>query len=855
MAYNIVKSNGSPLVTVNDGQTNSTATSLTLVGKNFAGYGTFLNENFVKLLENFASDTRPQYAQTGQLWYQTSTKLLQVYNGNTWKSISGAQNLADAPDYKVGGDLWYDSVNQQLKVWSGSSWIIIGPSFTSTTGTSGAVADTIISSGDLVSHVVVKFFVQNQLVAVLSKDNAFTPQTTIPGFPTIRPGMNLASGRDPDLIYYQTANNASYLGNKSAASYLTTESAVLTGQLTVQNTDGIEILENDGTVSDFRLNVKNNFVQLLSYVRGNGLRIITKPDNFGGSNSTVLNVDPTTGLITVNNEPTDALGVATKSYVDTRDNTTRNYLKANVDLIQTKLDVITANTTNEYGNVRASQNALGFNVSTSIPISSGIELGISAATAYTRITGSSTFAGNLLTLWANVAAIHANTLSNTGTWAGLVQTGTPSMYSNVASLQSRTASLESSTLRRDGSLTVLGTQTPGTPDSYDLGSTGFRFKEVFTTRANVSTTTGTREIFANVAGATRGRTSLTIYANPLYLTGNVGFVDASDGTSANASIGVISDLNLYGGLNIRGSVTLLPANGGAATTANGAYSIGSVTNGWLDTVYVKNIRAESITAGSVTSSGGSSGGQTFSGDLIPDADGTRNLGNTSGPRRWNVVYAKSFSSDTGVSLGATGIRLNAATPQDIGASGASFGTVYFGQLQGTTVFTSTSGIFLQAAAGSCDIGASGKAFNNVYGTLFSGKAGTAQYADLAERFAADTAYPAGTIVTIGGTAEITQENTELSEDVFGVISTDPAYLMNSGAGTGDTHPPVALNGRVPVRVVGAVAKGAALVAAGNGCARAAAPGERTPYNVIGRALASKTSDGEELIEAIVRTNV
>lgn len=847
MAYNIVKSNGSPLVTVNDGQTNSTATSLTLVGKNFAGYGTFLNENFVKLLENFASDTKPQNAQTGQLWYQTSTKLLQVYNGNTWKSISGAQNLADAPDYKVGGDLWYDSVNQQLKVWSGSSWIIIGPSFTSTTGTSGAVADTIISSGDLVSHVVVKFFVQNQLVAVLSKDNAFTPQTTIPGFPTIRPGMNLAQGRDPDLIFYQTANNASYLGNKAAASYLTTENAVLVGQLTVQNTDGIEILENDGTVSDFRLNVKNNFVQLISYVRGNGLRIITKPDNFGGSNSTVLNVDPTTGLITVNNEPTDALGVATKSYVDTRDNTTRSYLKSNVDLIQGKLDTITANNDVIYGNVRATQNALGFNVGTSVPISSGIDLGISAATAYTRIAGTSTFAGNLMTLWANVAAIHANTLSNPGVGG----TNTASMYSNVLALQGRISSTENSTLRRDGTLTITGTQTPGTPDTVDLGAAGFRFKDIFTTRANVGSVIGTSQVFANTAQTAQGRVPLTIYANPLYVTGNIGFVDASNGVSANTMIGITNTLNVYGGLNIQGSVSLLPPAGGGPTAANGAYSIGSVTNGWLDTIYVRNIRAVNVQAGSVTSSGGTTGGQTFTGDILPDIDNLRNIG--SGSLRWATINVNAVNSGTGVSLGLTGITTATSGTADIGTSVNKFRDVYARYFVGDKVSLASSGITTSDV--NATVGTSGSKFASMYATNFFGQATTAQYADLAERFAADAAYPPGTVVTIGGSAEITREDRTLSEDVLGVISSAPAYLMNSDAGENDTHPPVALNGRVPIRVVGPVAKGAALVAAGNGCARAAAPGERTPYNVIGRALDTKNTEGEELIEAIVRTNV
>ena len=290
MAYNLVKSDGTPLATINDGQTNTTATSLTLVGKNFAGYGTFLNENFVKLLENFAAQNEPANPKAGQVWYQTSTKLLQVYNGNAWKSISGAQSVADEPAYRVAGDLWFDSVNQQLKVWSGAGWVVIGPSFTSTTGTSGAVADTVIDSSQF-SHVVVKFFVQNQLIAVLSKDSAFQPATTIPGFPSIKPGLNLARGTSPELIFYENANNAAYLGSLAADQYLTKDNALLTSKLTIRNNDGIELEEPSGTVTNFQLNLVNNNVQLVSLVRGNGFIIKTKPDNAGGAFQTVLTVD------------------------------------------------------------------------------------------------------------------------------------------------------------------------------------------------------------------------------------------------------------------------------------------------------------------------------------------------------------------------------------------------------------------------------------------------------------------------------------------------------------------------------------------------------------------------------------
>jgi hypothetical protein len=135
--------------------------------------------------------------------------------------------------------------------------------------------------------------------------------------------------------------------------------------------------------------------------------------------------------------------------------------------------------------------------------------------------------------------------------------------------------------------------------------------------------------------------------------------------------------------------------------------------------------------------------------------------------------------------------------------------------------------------------------------VVSGNQINANYADVAERFAADTELAPGTVVELGGTEEITKVQRELSEDVFGVISTRAAYLMNSRAGTDQTHPPVAMTGRVPVRVVGVIHKGDRLVSAGNGIARAARPGEATAFNVIGRSLVNKLDSSEGTVEAIV----
>ena len=136
-------------------------------------------------------------------------------------------------------------------------------------------------------------------------------------------------------------------------------------------------------------------------------------------------------------------------------------------------------------------------------------------------------------------------------------------------------------------------------------------------------------------------------------------------------------------------------------------------------------------------------------------------------------------------------------------------------------------------------------------TLSAGSRMQATYADLAERFAADEEYAPGTVVQLGGEKEITAVQYELSDDIFGVISDTAAYLMNAGAGNDTTHPPVAVSGRVQVKVTGIVRKGDRLVSAGNGIARAACAGEATHFNVIGRALEDKNADGIGYVESFV----
>jgi len=131
---------------------------------------------------------------------------------------------------------------------------------------------------------------------------------------------------------------------------------------------------------------------------------------------------------------------------------------------------------------------------------------------------------------------------------------------------------------------------------------------------------------------------------------------------------------------------------------------------------------------------------------------------------------------------------------------------------------------------------------------------SAQYADIAERFAADAVMTPGAVVMFGGAQEITETAEELSDKVFGVVSTQPAYMMNSGAGNNDSHPFVAMTGRTPVRVTGTVNKGDRLVSSSvKGTARAARTGESiNPFHVIGRALESKSDAGIGLVNCFVQ---
>jgi hypothetical protein len=543
MAYNITLTNGNNLISggLPDGTIDNTNTSLTLVGKNYPGYGIFLNQNMVRLLENFANGSQPTAPLPGQLWWNTSSKYLNINTATSkgtanavWKTIATMTYASSFNTTPVPGEQWYDTVNGQLKVWNGTSWITIGPAATTATGNSGAVPDTVAAISPAATYVVLKFFINNILVGIWSKENAFT--TAISGFAQVNRGLNLST----DL-------SQAYYGNADVALSLSVSGVKVPGTSFLRN-------DTSGTITG---------ALTLSGAASDGGLTFGQAGDFVGSVSS--------GNVTLRNQTNNR------------------------------------------------------------------ELILSLKTGGTQTPF---FKGN---------------------W----QTGLPEAFSNP-------------------------------------------------TVSSPALTLATKSYVDNQLGSGTGISTFTASLNP---------------------------------------------------SANVTYTLGNTTNRW------GNVFSESVLVGNVFAANANVHTVYASGTILP-------------------------TSNTTVNLGSTGMW-----------------------------------------------------FNTFYGVSVQ-----AQYADLAERFETDQPYDPGTVVALGGTKEITAATEELSEDVFGVISTRAAYLMNGAAGSDTTHPPVAVNGRVPVRVIGRIHKGDRLVSAGNGLARAGAKNELSPFNVIGRSLQDKLDTGEGTIEAIVKLN-
>jgi hypothetical protein len=638
MAYTINLTDGTVFATIADGTVNSiqsgtpSVTLMTLIGKNYAGYGQFIGDNFIHLLENGANGTQPPSPLTGQLWWDKTNNLMKVYNGSIWKVMTGSTSSASTPTSSIVGDLWYDSTNQQLKVCSVAgtpgTFIIVGPAYSSSQGTSGAIPLSINDNGGT-PHIVTALYANNSLVSIISPDSDFIP----------------------------------------AAPYATNFPKIYKGT----------------TVWNLGVNSGN----------------ISNPGNVtltSGGNTTVVVTDTgvnITGYANVSGN-LSAGNISTTSITGSVISISGNIIAGNVNSVGLSLSGNVLSALNSTSNITTTANISGGNIKTA-----NVLVGASTISALGNIT-----AGNLLA-------------------AGL------SLSGNVLSALNSTSAI--------------------------------------TTTANI---TGGNILFGTgIVSGTGNVSGGYIFGNGSQLTGLSAAVSVSQIQNGNSNVRIAS---------ADGNVTV---------------GVNSVNN-------VVTISQTQLIAANISTNDIAHSGTTLTG----------NVGASS--NYFNTVFA-----NTGTFNGT--IAVNGAN------------------ITGTVINNS-------GGNGVGNIGSTSKYFNTIFAT-----ATTALYADVAERFAADEVYEPGTVVELGGINEITRSVTDLSENVFGVISTRPAFTMNGGAGENDTHPAVAMTGRVPVKVIGIVNKGDRLVGAGNGLARAAKPGEATAFNVIGRSLVSKTTLDEGTIEAIV----
>ena len=176
MSYTIKNTDGTILTLLADGKVDQYSSSITLIGKNVNGFGEYLNNNFIKLLENFANTagSPPSNPLTGQIWYDTTSKKLKIYD-NGFKSISGVimPDTAGSPDDLVKGDLWYDSINGQIKMYyQGGQSVIVGPLYSSLVGTNGLVPVSVKDIYD-VSYTINIIYNYGKPIGVVSDDDFY----------------------------------------------------------------------------------------------------------------------------------------------------------------------------------------------------------------------------------------------------------------------------------------------------------------------------------------------------------------------------------------------------------------------------------------------------------------------------------------------------------------------------------------------------------------------------------------------------------------------------------------------------------------------------------------------------------
>ena len=281
MSYTVNKTNGSVLTIVGDGTVDATSTDITLVGRKYSGYGEVLNENNIKLLENFANRTAPNSPLEGQVWYDTLEGRLKVYTGSVFKPTGGPLVQDTEPSGLVIGDLWINNESNQLYFYDGVDLSLAGPIYSNAEGKHGWIVENVVDTGNN-GRSITGLWVNGQRVGILSRYE-FTPQTAINGFASIKVGINFSTAVT-GLKLHGTATSADAVAGIAPGQFLRSdESDITTGTLGVLNDGGLTLGSSSNftqfvssTVTTFKNNLQDRdwLLQVNSSVTGGLTNVI-----------------------------------------------------------------------------------------------------------------------------------------------------------------------------------------------------------------------------------------------------------------------------------------------------------------------------------------------------------------------------------------------------------------------------------------------------------------------------------------------------------------------------------------------------------------------------------------------------
>ena len=871
MAYTIFNTRNNEIAVVEDG-TIDNSTDLKLIGKNYAGYGEIQNENFVYLLENFAGANQPPRPIAGQLWFDTDDSKIKVYDGNDENVFVplgnvhvGAKptgNAITAANVNK-GDLWWDDVTSQLYAHNGATtgdpFVLIGPE------ASGAVRTEIedaevydnLFAGQVdpapYKHKVLKGWVDDVVVFIASNDEfTLDDSNAISGFDRIKKGITLVNTENANngvtggnYSFHGSAADALRLGGTLAQEFVQRSNPVFVTQVDIDDNDGLQI----GPNNEILLKVAAGEAVLESTITG--AKINFKVKDAGGSTVTPLTLTED-GLIPISDN-TYAIGSSSLRWSELHVANLRGISdKADSLLSDGTYKIATKTNTNDS---IVTRDSVGDIFATSFR---GTHL-INSADANNAVTGKVTQAEGLLIEGTgtfvpattstvadrivardNAGNVYANQFNGIATRAATMQvpTGVPDQYEYRSAAVADLVGVPNSVAVRDNNGKLFATEFVGSFNGQSTSAAQWTTARTITVDGDANGTVtldGSQDVTLSLTVGSNtvalGTDTTGNYVNGVSVYNNDPYVNIYVNTDLNGlavenaavQIGIDADTEKRAStlvardVNNRIKVGEIDADGdvtGDTITANvklvgQANEAGTTKDGYFANLYCDNFVFAN--EGTLAITGGGTGATTASGARTNlDIYSTSEVdGLISG-----VNSAISGISSERIINGNSNVTVNSNSNVTMTVTGALIGQV------------TANGIELET------------------GKKFVGTATEAEYADLAEKYSTAEELPNGTVVTVGRMPGHEVDPANRGDIAIGVVSTDPALMMNSNA----DGQYIGLKGRLPVRVIGAVKKGDAVYVDDNGCASTAINGG----SMVGIALETVSVEEEKLVECVLK---